>query len=585
VKRPEQHETDSAADSLFRGVFHQWAITPSERDYGWDYVIEVFSKAESTGLLFNGQLKGSKHTTYSVDGSFISQELEISSADYLARQLRLPTFLFHADVEAKKLYWTAIQLDQKVLDILEQGKTKSLTVRIPTANILPDKFDQFARDLMHAQTVVVSRILLQTTHVEFVEAMKSQPVEQIIQVAEDLHVKGYRLELDAAFRQRKNGDIEGAVAAIHKVATSAGAGGYVEVQFNAILQAGELEWMLVSKSEAPQARTAETKLETALELCRIAKRRPKHLHLYAQIMRRSAELSVEAHKTFGLLMAWRAHVKRGDDPVWVAVLSFKVQQSILATHKKYNQALRLAQATAKSRYRWITARPVAEIAMAIGTLARVLESCDFKEAAEQYHQSAFELLKFSAAIATENKSMDELFNAVMHARTLERNPDGEIFKWVRSVIDNWREDSDYRKNAEELMARAIQRLGGATFEGDIKTNHRQILYNILTSEGIDPTEDPWVSLIELAIKDDDPTRVLIGCEYKNIISHPAGDPMLVRLALERANPKIIVCTRHRYAIAGRALDNIDQAFKTKYCDACPDRVPRPAGWTFYDEPS
>ena len=310
------------------------------------------------------------------------------------------------------------------------------------------------------------------------------------QVAEDLHLKGYRLELDAAFRQRKSGDIEGAVAAIHKTATSAGAGGYVEVQFNAILQAGELEWMLVSKSEAPQARTAEAKLATALELCRIAKRKPKHLHLYAQIMRRSAELSVEAHKTFGLLMAWRAHVKRGDDPIWVAVLSFRVEQSILATHKKYNQALRLAQATAKSRYRWITARPVAEIAMAIGTLARVLESCDFKEAAEQYHQSAFELLKFSAAIATENKSMDELFNAVMHARTLERNPDGEIFKWVRSVIDNWREDSDYRKNAEELMARAIQRLGGATFEGDIKTNHRQIHYNILTSEGIDPTEEP-----------------------------------------------------------------------------------------------
>ena len=175
MKRPEQHETDSAADALFRDAFNQWAITPSERDYGWDYVIEVFRKGESTGLLFNAQLKGSKHTAYSSDGSFISQELEIDSADYLARQLRLPTFLFHADVEAKKLYWTAIQLDQKVLDILEEGKTKSLTVRIPTANILPDKLDPFARDLMHAQTVVVSRILLQTTHVEFVEAMKSQP--------------------------------------------------------------------------------------------------------------------------------------------------------------------------------------------------------------------------------------------------------------------------------------------------------------------------------------------------------------------------------------------------------------------------
>jgi len=71
------------------------------------------------GLLFNGQLKGSRHTPYSADGSFISQKLEIDSADYLARQLRLPTFLFHADVEAKKLSWSAVQLDQKVLEVLE----------------------------------------------------------------------------------------------------------------------------------------------------------------------------------------------------------------------------------------------------------------------------------------------------------------------------------------------------------------------------------------------------------------------------------------------------------------------------------
>jgi hypothetical protein len=583
MKRPEQHVTDSHGNALFHGIFAEWAVTGSERDYGWDYVVEVFRNGESTGLLFNGQLKSSRHTEYSADGSFISQELEIDSADYLARQLRQPTLLFHADVEQKKLFWSAVQLDPKVLDVIERGQAKSLTVRIPTVNTLPDRFDQFARDLTQAQTIVVARILMQTAHVEFAEAMKSQPVKRVSEVAEDLHEKGYRLELDAAFRQRKGGDVEGAIVAIHKVAASAGAGGYVEVQFNAILQAGELEWMQQTKSDEPQARAADKKLETALELCRIAKRKPRNLHLFAQITRRAAELGVAAHKTFGLLMAWKAHVSRGDDPIWIAVLSFKLQRSLLATHKKYNQALRLAQATAKSPYRWVTSRPVAEIAMAIGTLARLLKSCGFEEAAEQYHQSAFRLLKFSAAIATENKSMDELLNAVMHARILERNPDGEIFQWVRAIIDTWREDSDYRKNAEELMARAIQRFEGATFEGDIRTSPRQVLQNILTSEGIDPMAEPWVSFIELAIKDDDPTRVLIGCEHKNIVSHPAGDPMLVRLALERANPKIVVCTLHGYRTAGRELDKTDLVFTAKYCDTCPDRSPRPAEWTFYDE--
>jgi hypothetical protein len=584
VKRPEQHVTDSEADGVFQGVFAEWSVNGSKRDYGWDYVVEVFRNGESTGFLFNGQLKGSRHTEYSADGSFISQELEIDSADYLARQLRQPTFLFHADVAAKKLFWSAIQLDQRVLEVLEQGKAKSLTVRIPTANVLPERFERFLQDLTQSQMVVVSRILLGTRPVEFADAMASQPIERISEVAEDLHEKGFHLELQAAFLRRKGGDIAGAIAAIRKVADSAGASGYVEVHFNAILQAGELEWLQVSKSGVPQALAADKKLETALELCRIAKRKPKHLHLVAQITRKAAELGVAVQKTFGLLMLWRGHVLRGDDPLWVAVLSFQLQQSLLVAHRKYNQSLRLAQATAKSQFRWVTARPIADIAMAIGTLAGLLDSCGFKEAGLQYHQSAFGLLKFSAAIATENKSMDELFSAVMNARTLERDPDGEIFKWVRSVIEQWAEDSQYRKNAEELMQRALDRKNGAKFEGDIETTPRQIHHNILTSAGIDPTTEPWVSLIDLAIKDDDPTRVLIECQHKVVMKHPGRDPMLDRLALERANPKIIGCNLHRYAIAGRELDNIDQAFKAEFCDVCPDRVPRPAGWTFYDEP-
>jgi len=94
VKRPEQHETDSEADVIFRAAFAKWAVTPSERDYGWDYLVEFFKEHESTGMFFTAQLKGSRHTEYSADGSFISQALEQDSADYLARQLQQPTFLF-----------------------------------------------------------------------------------------------------------------------------------------------------------------------------------------------------------------------------------------------------------------------------------------------------------------------------------------------------------------------------------------------------------------------------------------------------------------------------------------------------------
>jgi|HubBroStandDraft_1064217.scaffolds.fasta_scaffold418293_2 hypothetical protein len=42
----------------------------------------------------------------------------------------------------------------------------------------------------------------------------------------------------------------------------------------------------------------------------------------------------------------------------------------------------------------------------VGELAGLLDICGFDDAGLQYHRSAFGLLKFSVAVATENKSMD-----------------------------------------------------------------------------------------------------------------------------------------------------------------------------------
>jgi len=254
----------------------------------------------------------------------------------------------------------------------------------------------FFLDLGHAQSVVVSQILAQTSHIEFAQAMKSQPVESVVEVAEDLHAKGYHLDLEAAFRQRKGGDIAGAIIAIRKVAAGTQLSGHFEIQFNAVLQAGELEWMQVYKSDVPQARAAETKLATALELCRIAKRKPRNLHLFAQITRKAAELAVAVQKTAGLFMIWKGHKERGDDPLWLAVLSFQLQESLIAAYKKYRQALRLAQATAKSKYRSITSRPLVDVAISIVMLAGLLETSGFGDIVASYRESAFEIIRFAS---------------------------------------------------------------------------------------------------------------------------------------------------------------------------------------------
>ena len=136
---------------------------------------------------------------------------------------------------------------------------------------------------------------------------------------------------------------------------------------------------------------------------------------------------------------------------------------------------------------------------------------------------------------------------------------------------------------EGMNANERVRNRGEIFEDDIQTTHRQIHNNLLTSAGIDPTIEPWMSLIELAIKDDDPTRVLIGCEQKIVLKSRLRDPMLDRLGLERANPKLIRCNLHKHKVVGRELDATGEEFNRRFCNACPDKVPRDPNWTFYEE--
>jgi hypothetical protein len=56
----------------------------------------------------------------------------------------------------------------------------------------------------------------------------------------------------------------------------------------------------------------------------------------------------------------------------------------MAAYKKYRQALRLAQATAKSKYRSVTSRPLADVAVSIAMLAGLLETSGFEQIAASY---------------------------------------------------------------------------------------------------------------------------------------------------------------------------------------------------------
>jgi hypothetical protein len=47
-----------------------------------------------------------------------------------------------------------------------------------------------------------------------------------------------------------------------------------------------------------------------------------------------------------------------------------------------------------------------------------------------------------------------------------------------------------------------------------------------------------------------------------------------------AASKVLHCALHDYHLEAKDLDSALTEFKSKYCDSCPDRAPRPADWKF-----
>lgn len=577
MQRPKEHVTDDRGDAILRAALAEWAVNRIEKDYGSDYLIEAFRDRKATGLKLNAQLKSSTVTAYSTDGTFISEKLDMEAAEYLAQCVQQPTFLFHADVEKGQLYWSAIQLDAKVLDSLENRKTKSLTVRIPTANKLPQEWNRFLRDIAAAQMTTLLRGLLIADDTDFVEAMRNQRLEKKDKAAESLQEKADRMKLQTAYEIFQTGNYQESKRRILEVIGNPGAS--IHARFNATVQLGDVEWTILVKSGLPQIRAAEQRLQTGRDLVAIATNGPKHLKLLALMSRTSGEFAVIVHTHHGLLMNWKAHRDNGRDPLWTAVLTSRLNAGLESQRRKYNQYLRLVRIATRSPYRLQAKSSLVNIVRETCGSILVMASCGLEDLAQDYRRSAYQLLRMAEALATEDNDDDVLLSISMVARILEGPVAGELSEWSRTIIERWPQGNEYRIRAEIFASHDALRKRGVRLDGDVVTTERQIMENMLTGYGINPSSEPWPRYIAQAVKDADLGRALKGCEHTFIT--PGRMPeILFRVGLELAGPKFIHCTLHKYGIGGNDLDTVNAAFTSKYCNGCKDKSPRPADWVY-----
>lgn len=511
MKRPRQHVIDSMGETQLRSVFEPlgWTVSRVEKDYGIDFEVEVFRDSKSTGITFKVQLKSSDATKYSVRGELVFERLNISSAIRLCDELRTPAILIHADTKRRRTFWSAPQVDAGATQLARQRGTKSITLKIPTSNELPETTSDLVDIVAQIERLLATRLVVATPVLDFVASVRGQV--DPLSLLREFKDKGDAIRLMRSHDLLLAESFDEARSEIQKVLADSESS--VEIKFWALLCEESVELVAMVRADAPQDQWPILLLSTSNKLRELAKNGPRQLQLFAAIARKAAELDQLVYRDYGLNMNWRLNEERGDR-LWKAQLAFELAMSYRRVVMKYNQCIRLVQYGVNSEHRWFLSPALVRIVHAVAPFISRLVWRDINEVADRFSASAFQLCRLAAAIAEGNRDWDRLCLAITAALMTKRDPNSEAWVWVRETITTIK-DPRARKNAEEQLDSHTRRIRGEHIEGDIKTTARQAYRNMAAALGIDLSNpnDPFADIVRIGLEDLDPSRVLWNCEH------------------------------------------------------------------------
>ncbi len=583
ITKPEEHETNRAGKRLLREALEplKWVVNDVQEDYGIDCNIQVFDGKSPTGAWFHVQLKSSASTSYATDRMFLSQQLSIDHARHYALDMRQPIVLIHADVTSRIVYWYAPQLDRLLPGLLRKEDVKSVTVRIPVRQQLPNTAHDLLTTLDKIHLTLAIRTLNSTPTQFFAESLKHF-LGQGIQYR-NFHEKNDTLKLRRIyelFEQRKYDQARPRAEGVMADPDST-----LEVKFWAQIQLQGIDCVEAVHAGKPQGEISRLPLSHAKSLQKLTKSGPKYLKFYSLIAKHAAELGVLAHENFSLFMAIKQHLQAYGNPLIVLGLYARrlvVTRGIVA---EYKRCLRLARYAANYSDRWVLGRALTNIVNEMGSYLLTLQSEGEIEEENSFAQSTFQICKLAAWISEETGDTEGVVLAILSALMTTDSTDSGPFRWARQLAENL-VDEEIRADALVRIERAAKRWQGESVEGDYHGDTVwQIFQNMATALRIDIRDenDPLVRGLRIAAKDDTPERVLRTCEY--IVATlgaigPTADHIAKLFGTQMAGSKIIHCALHGYHHEARDFDSALAEFKLKHCDSCPDRAPRPSEWEF-----
>ncbi len=583
ITKPEGHDINAAGERLLREALEPlgWVVNAVEKDYGIDFNVQVFDEKSPTGTWFHVQLKSSASSDYSADRSFISQEITVDHARHYALELREPVLVIHADVQSKRVYWYAPQLDSQLRTVLAQTKAQSTTFRVPTRQALPDTAPALLSAVENIHLTLATRELTSASAQSFAENLRHLPDQEKLHRA--FQEKNDTLKLHKIGELYKDGKYDEAKPRAEGIIGDVDS--TVEVKFWAQLQLEGIDFSETVQAGKPQNELAKVTLKHAKALRKLTALGPKHFKFYSLIARQAAELEILVHENFSLYMALQSHLRNAGNPMMALGLYARRAALTQRIVSKYNQCIRLARYTTNYPDRWMLGRAIQRIVKAIAPYIITLSAEGNEEAAKAFARSALQICKASAWICQETGDGDGVVLAILDALMTTHSEDSDAHRWAMQVT-NAIVDPELRADALRLIERAKRRWKGEAVEGDYHGDTIwQIIQNLATGLGVDISDEnnPLVRGLRIAAKDDDPERILATCEYILVslgATGPVARQIRMLFGISTAGSKVVHCTLHNFHVEGRDQDGAYAEFKRTYCDSCPDRKPRPEGWRY-----
>lgn len=139
MARTSPHKIDTNSKNVFRSIIDSNkycdALTRdvTERDYGIDFIVELFEDGNPTGMISFIQLKGTQKKLESLKNSkeVSCSGISRSSLPY-GKQRNVPYIIVYLSIESNEFYF--VDLQSIDISTINNGDSKSVTIRMPNEN-------------------------------------------------------------------------------------------------------------------------------------------------------------------------------------------------------------------------------------------------------------------------------------------------------------------------------------------------------------------------------------------------------------------------------------------------------------------